>query len=41
MGHFLLLSAVTNRERNRATAFVFDSINTLGGWVDDVHMYSN
>lgn len=41
MGHLLLLSAVTNRERNGATAFVFDTINTLDGWVDDVHMYSN
>jgi hypothetical protein len=41
MGHLLLLSAVTNRERNGATAFVFDCINMLAGWVDDVHMYSN
>ncbi|MFC3163629.1 hypothetical protein [Ciceribacter thiooxidans] len=41
MRSILMLNAVTRCERNAATSFVFDSINARGGWVDDVHMYSN
>ena len=41
MDPLLLLTAATRRERNGATGFVFDSILALGGWVDDVNMYSN
>ncbi|GEO84210.1 hypothetical protein GCM10007920_45400 [Ciceribacter naphthalenivorans] len=36
-----MLSAITRRERRDATRFVFDTVNTLGGWIDDVRMYSN
>lgn len=37
----VMLSAVTRIERKTATSFVFDTVNRLGGWIDDVHMYSN
>jgi len=37
----IMLSAVTRVERKEATSFVFDAVNRLGGWIDDVHMYSN
>lgn len=37
----VMLSAVTRVERKAATSFVFDAVNRLGGWIDDVHMYSN
>lgn len=37
----VMLSAVTRVERKAATSFVFDTVNRLGGWIDDVHMYSN
>ncbi|PZU87914.1 MAG: hypothetical protein DI528_05700 [Shinella sp.] len=36
-----MLSAMTRRERKDATSFVFDTVNALGGWIDDVQMYSN
>eukprot|EP01032_Pedospumella_encystans_P007006 gene7005-8397_t len=36
-----MLSAVTRVERKAATSIVFDTVNRLGGWIDDVHMYSN
>jgi hypothetical protein len=36
-----MLSAVTRRERNAATTLASDCIDALGGWVDDVHMFSN
>ncbi|MFN3719516.1 MAG: hypothetical protein ACK4UW_11505 [Rhizobium rhizophilum] len=35
------LSAVTRIERRAATSFVFDTVNHLGGWIDDTQMYSN
>ncbi|MHA7970116.1 hypothetical protein [Rhizobium sp. CAU 1783] len=41
MSGILMLSAVTRRERKDATSYVFDTINRLGGWIDDVQMYSN
>ncbi|HCL64444.1 MAG TPA: hypothetical protein DIC56_06260 [Rhizobium sp.] len=41
MSGILMLSAVTRRERKDATSFVFDTVNRLGGWIDDVQMYSN
>ncbi|MBC2772834.1 hypothetical protein H6M51_08175 [Rhizobium sp. AQ_MP] len=37
----VMLNAVTRIERKAATSFVFDTVNRLGGWIDDVHMYSN
>jgi hypothetical protein len=37
----VMLSAVTRVERKAATSIVFDTVNRLGGWIDDVHMYSN
>ncbi|MGX5665840.1 hypothetical protein ACWKW9_07655 [Rhizobium daejeonense] len=41
MKRLLMLSAITRRERKDATTFVFDTVNDLGGWIDDVQMYSN
>lgn len=41
MTRILMLNAVTRRERKDATSFVFDTVNDLGGWIDDVQMYSN
>ncbi|MBO3759202.1 hypothetical protein [Ciceribacter sp. L1K22] len=41
MASILMLTAATRRERNDATSFVFDAINACGGWIEDVHMYSN
>ena len=41
MSGILMLGAVTRRERKDATSYVFDTINRLGGWIDDVQMYSN
>lgn len=35
------LSAVTKRQRNAATTTVMDTIVTQGGWVEDVHLFSN
>lgn len=37
----VILTAVTRVERKAATSFVFETVNRLGGWIDDVHMYSN
>jgi hypothetical protein len=37
----VILTAVTRVERKAATSFVFDTVNRLGGWIDDVRMYSN
>ena len=37
----VMLTAVTRVERRAATSFVFDTVNRLGGWIGDVHMYSN
>jgi len=37
----LMLTAVTRVERKLATSFVFDTVNRLGGWIDDTRMYSN
>lgn len=37
----IMLSAITRIERKGATSFVFETVNSLGGWIDDVHMYSN
>jgi hypothetical protein len=41
MSNPFLLSAITDRERNSVTTIVFDCISNLGGWVNDVRMYSN
>ena len=35
------LSAVTKQERNAATTAVMDTIMAQGGWVEDVHLFSN
>ena len=35
------LSAVTKVERHDATSCVIDSINMLGGWVEDTQFFSN
>lgn len=41
MQRLIMLSAVTRMPRHEATSLVFDTLNRLGGWVDDVRMYSN
>lgn len=41
MSNPFLLSVITKQERNAFITFVFDCISKLGGWVEDVHMYSN
>lgn len=35
------LSAITKQERSPATTLVMDTIVAQGGWVEDVHLYSN
>ena len=35
------LSAVTKLERNFVTTMVMDEVSALGGWVEDVHLFSN
>jgi hypothetical protein len=35
------LNAITKKERNAATTVVMDTIVMQGGWVEDVHFYSN
>lgn len=35
------LSAVTKLERNFVTTLVMDEISAQGGWVEDVHLFSN
>lgn len=37
----VMLTAVTRVERKAATSLVFDTVNRLGGWIDDISMYSN
>ena len=37
----VMMTAVTRVERRHATQQVFDTVNRLGGWIDDVRMYSN
>lgn len=41
MAGLMMMTAVTRIERRLATQHVFDTVNRLGGWIDDVKMYSN
>lgn len=41
MGKLIMMTAVTRVERKQATQLVFDTVNRLGGWIDDVRLYSN
>lgn len=41
MAGLVMMTAVTRIERRLATQHVFDTVNRLGGWIDDVKMYSN
>lgn len=41
MAGLVMLTAVTRVERRLATQHVFDTVNRLGGWIDDTKMYSN
>lgn len=41
MKRILMLSAVTRVERHHATSLVLDNVNALGGWIEDVRLYSN
>jgi hypothetical protein len=41
MAGLVMMTAVTRIERMLATQHVFDTVNRLGGWIDDVKMYSN
>jgi hypothetical protein len=40
MAH-IALSAVTKLERNFVTTLVMDEVSAQGGWVEDVHLFSN
>jgi hypothetical protein len=40
MPHIALI-AVTKLERNFVTTLVMDEISAQGGWVEDVHLFSN
>ena len=37
----IALHAVTKLERNFVTSMVMDEISAQGGWVEDVHLFSN
>ena len=37
----ITFSAVTDRERHEATTCIRNAIGSAGGWVEDVHFYSN
>lgn len=37
----IALHAVTKLERNFVTTLVMDAVSAQGGWVDDVHLFSN
>ncbi|RKE85747.1 hypothetical protein [Rhizobium sp. AG855] len=41
MGAIVMMTGVTRLERRLATQLVFDTVNRLGGWIDDTRMYSN
>jgi hypothetical protein len=41
MGALVMMTAVTRVERRLATQRVFDTVNGLGGWIDDTRMFSN
>lgn len=41
MRPILMLQALTRTERHEATSAVFDTVNALGGYIDDMQMYSN
>jgi hypothetical protein len=41
MRAIVMMTAVTRVERRLATQQVFDTVNRLGGWIDDTKMYSN
>lgn len=41
MRAIVMMTGVTRVERRSATQHVFDTVNRLGGWIDDTRMYSN
>ncbi len=41
MSRLVMITAVTRQERRAATSFVFAAVQSLGGWIEDVQMYSN
>ncbi len=40
MAH-IALNAVTKLERNFVTTLVMDQVSIHGGWIEDVHLFSN
>jgi hypothetical protein len=41
MHALVMMTAVTRVDRRLATQLVFDTVNRLGGWIDDTRMFSN
>ncbi|KQW31345.1 hypothetical protein ASE36_03550 [Rhizobium sp. Root274] len=41
MRALIMMTAVTRVDRRLATQLVFDTVNRLGGWIDDTRMFSN
>ncbi|TPP10254.1 hypothetical protein [Rhizobium glycinendophyticum] len=41
MRALVMMTAVTRVDRRLATQLVFDSVSRLGGWIDDIKMFSN
>ncbi|MDH4442656.1 MAG: hypothetical protein QE284_20000 [Rhizobium sp.] len=41
MPALVMLTGVTRVERKLATLHVIDAVNRLGGWIDDIRLYSN
>lgn len=41
MRRLLQLQAITRQNRHEVNRFIFDTVSALGGWIDDVQMYSN
>ena len=41
MRRLVQLQAITRQNRHEVNRFIFDTVSSLGGWIDDVQMYSN
>ena len=41
MRRLVMITAVTRQARRSATSFIFSTVQGLGGWIEDVQMYSN
>ncbi|SHM75478.1 hypothetical protein [Roseibium suaedae] len=41
MRRLIQIQSITRRNRHEVNRLIFDTVAALGGWVDDVQMYSN